>query len=635
MITKWKVSNFKSINGDAELEFGKLTIFAGENSSGKSTLIQSILLVTQTLNDQYRSQPVVLNGPYINLGRFSDIRSDIGDSSKITFAWTCKPFPNSSSARGFFSRSSVRGKYYDPEYYRIKEASCEIAFDAGESKSPNDLLQHRPQLNYMRLYGQFEGEKRTNKKGAEISIRRLKNPKPKLERILGDQSDSKNTEASELSYNINGDRHVILEIKERYNNSANIVGCSLRHFFPDTYYINVDVSDEISSGIIDIIKRSSRLRRVQRSAYLQRYLSENSHHIMGTLRKVIKDFNGIEEKLDSFSESFAWGKMLESLSKEERKELQQNINSCNNLSEKIHNTVKRTMPKEWNYHGLRIGSEPQLINESIRYMYQSFPNSLRYLGPLRRSPEFLHPLPVASDLHGVGVNGEGTALVLEVQGSREVSYIPSVNFTKKRLDSSIETQKLTVAVDDWLQYLGIGESVESVVQGSSGHEIIIANKKSSKRHNIAHVGVGISQVLPIIVKGLLSDEDSTLIFEQPELHLHPNVQALLGDFFLSMVLSNRQCIVETHSEHLINRLCRRVAASSAKDKLDESIKIFFTKMEKQGSSFEEAKIEKTGAISSWPDNFYDDTNIEINEVLVNAPKKKVPNKKAKRRLRRS
>jgi predicted ATPase len=67
MIAKWKLANFKSIREETELSMGPLTIFAGPNSSGKSTFIQSILLVSQTLTSNVRSRSVILNG-YLGLG---------------------------------------------------------------------------------------------------------------------------------------------------------------------------------------------------------------------------------------------------------------------------------------------------------------------------------------------------------------------------------------------------------------------------------------------------------------------------------------------------------------------------------------------------------------------------------------
>ncbi len=107
------------------------------------------------------------------------------------------------------------------------------------------------------------------------------------------------------------------------------------------------------------------------------------------------------------------------------------------------------------------------------------------------------------------------------------------------------TRTLEAAVIDWLQYLGVANSVSSRDQGKLGHELKVALSDTDSTHDLTHVGVGVSQVLPILVICLLADRDSTLVFEQPELHLHPKVQTLLGDFFLSMALINKQCIVET------------------------------------------------------------------------------------------
>jgi AAA15 family ATPase/GTPase len=63
MLTKWSVENFKSIRDEANLDLAPLTIFAGANSSVKSSFIQSILLIAQSLSDKDGSRPLVLNGP--------------------------------------------------------------------------------------------------------------------------------------------------------------------------------------------------------------------------------------------------------------------------------------------------------------------------------------------------------------------------------------------------------------------------------------------------------------------------------------------------------------------------------------------------------------------------------------------
>src|ERR1017187_5691818 len=91
MLTKWKLFNFKAIQQETELEFKPLTIFAGANSSGKSTVLQSILLVTQTLGNAVTNRPVVLNGDLARLGQFDDIKSLGSEASQITIGWELKP----------------------------------------------------------------------------------------------------------------------------------------------------------------------------------------------------------------------------------------------------------------------------------------------------------------------------------------------------------------------------------------------------------------------------------------------------------------------------------------------------------------------------------------------------------------
>ena len=126
MITKWKLANFKSVKDETTLDFAPLTIFAGTNSSGKSTLLQSILLISQTLSDKDPSRQVVLNGQFIQLGEFSDIKSTDGVSDQIVIGWELKPPKNNNSD----GRIDIE---------QISLISCEIAFGVDDSKSSPTL----------------------------------------------------------------------------------------------------------------------------------------------------------------------------------------------------------------------------------------------------------------------------------------------------------------------------------------------------------------------------------------------------------------------------------------------------------------------------------------------------------------
>ena len=115
------------------------------------------------------------------------------------------------------------------------------------------------------------------------------------------------------------------------------------------------------------------------------------------------------------------------------------------------------------------------------------------------------------------------------------------------------------------------------------------------RVNLADVGFGVSQVVPIVIASLL-DHSETLILEQPEIHLHPKMQMKLADFILSMAISGKTFIIETHSEHIINRFVRRIVEDE-NGILNSLIGINFIKNTEKGSKIEKVKItEKNGRV---------------------------------------
>src|SRR5690606_20710680 len=105
-----------------------------------------------------------------------------------------------------------------------------------------------------------------------------------------------------------------------------------------------------------------------------------------------------------------------------------------------------------------------------------------------------------------------------------------------------------------------------------------------KELDLTSVGFGTSQILPIIVQGLLTPPDGIFIIEQPEVHLHPRVQSQLADFFLALSFVGIQCILETHSEHIINRIRLRIVEDT-ENKVLENVRIYFAEKEGAESHF--------------------------------------------------
>src|SRR6516165_9707621 len=111
MITKWKLFNFKSIQKETELSFAPLTLFAGANSSGKSTVLQSILLISQTLAHKIGSRSVVLNGALTQLGQLDDLRAQQVSADQINIGWVCRPAED-----GRFAYADMEGAHMPPAF---------------------------------------------------------------------------------------------------------------------------------------------------------------------------------------------------------------------------------------------------------------------------------------------------------------------------------------------------------------------------------------------------------------------------------------------------------------------------------------------------------------------------------------
>ena len=631
MITKWKVFNFKSIREETELDLGPLTIFAGANSSGKSTFIQSVLLVAQTLAHKVGSRSVVLNGALTSLGQFDDLKSVGGKSDQISIKCTCRPLPDQEAGIPRRSQLASRGLlYYGLRYNQLQEVACEISFDADPSSSERDLFQIQPRLFATQLSCVSRDEDNVDQKAA-ISIHHSTRAILGTERAYGVSEIDDQLRAG-LAYAVELDQSSMAEVKEDFR-SAKPIGCILRHFLPERIIYTIDTIEEdantITMALQDDGNRGVGMRRNMGRELL---LSEE---IIAVLREVLRgtiDFDQTFKDKDRQESLFGseaqtltfrvWHERLRELPRSLRLKVQQTLREREDLFDRIHSAMKASAATRSETQAIVQARPPRLITEATMYLDNFFASSLKYLGPLRDAPKPLYPLAPAADPYDVGLRGEHTASILELHKNKKIQYIPSASFKTPVIDSKTVTRTLKSAVIDWLQYLGVASSVKSRDQGKLGHELKVGLSDSDCTYDLTHVGVGVSQVLPILVMCLLADTDTTLVFEQPELHLHPKVQTLLGDFFLSMAMCNKQCIVETHSEYFIDRLRFRIAAAPPKSALNHQAKIYFVEKPSQASSFREVVINEYGAISDWPEGFFDQSQQQAEEILSAALAKK-------------
>ena len=148
-------------------------------------------------------------------------------------------------------------------------------------------------------------------------------------------------------------------------------------------------------------------------------------------------------------------------------------------------------------------------------------------------------------------------------------------------------------------------------QESPGSQTLhLKDRRTGADVSFRDVGLGTSQMLPIVISAL-SNRNKLIAIEQPEIHLHPALQAELGDLFIESAMgeNGNQFILETHSEHLILRLLRRVREGEleqGKRRLRPSdISVLYVETTDEGSRVVELPVTPDGDFSvPWPGGFF-------------------------------
>jgi hypothetical protein len=148
-------------------------------------------------------------------------------------------------------------------------------------------------------------------------------------------------------------------------------------------------------------------------------------------------------------------------------------------------------------------------------------------------------------------------------------------------------------------------------------EFRIKTKITEDEVNFADIGFGTSQILPIIVQSSISNKESLIMIEQPELHLHPRVQASLADFFVKLAPKRQKFLLETHSDYLLERLRYNILDGNIRT---EDVAIYYIEQSKaeKCSTITKIIINSRGQYSNLPDNYT--TNFKLEETRKIAKK---------------
>ena len=187
------------------------------------------------------------------------------------------------------------------------------------------------------------------------------------------------------------------------------------------------------------------------------------------------------------------------------------------------------------------------------------------------SPVYIHYAKNASEINE---NGANSAHVLWARQNELIS------FNNKKM-------KLTEAVHKSIEILGLSQEITSRQMNDMIYRIGIKLQNFEGDVTLADVGFGYSQVLPVILLGLLNNNDNLLLIEQPEIHLHPSSASKLADLFLAFIKDRKKFIIETHSQELINKLRLRVIQDPS---LKKHINIVFMDQDENGTQIKPSNL---------------------------------------------
>lgn len=263
---------------------------------------------------------------------------------------------------------------------------------------------------------------------------------------------------------------------------------------------------------------------------------------------------------------------------------------------------------------LRLSDGP--IDES-RFLAGLFSEPFNYLhaervGPrkvFQISPDEGHPLRV-------GKYGENAPYIVASE-LRETEITNSAVLLESSDEREYPTVKFQWAL--WMARLFPGFDGESEIYSQADQvRLGLALQRQQTGQSLfvrpTNTGFGLSFVLGVIVAGLVAAKDTILIIENPEAHLHPRAQSMIGEFLARVAAGGTQVFVETHSEHVLNGI-RRMVKQTVLTPEDVHFIFFARPFDVLEPSVIQIPVSNSGDISIWPDGFFDQLDRDLGVIL--------------------
>lgn len=269
--------------------------------------------------------------------------------------------------------------------------------------------------------------------------------------------------------------------------------------------------------------------------------------------------------------------------------------------------------KEADANVLTIASAP--CGEEYSYDFSLFNRNFHYINAERTGPRTSFEISdsIVRQHRQLGPRGEYTAHFLAVFGRDEIP-------NKALAHSKAESYMLRDQAEAWLGEISPGTRLHFTTH--AGMDIVnleysfITEKLVSNEYRSTNVGFGLTYILPVLVAVLSSPQGALILCENPEAHLHPKGQVLMGELMALAASCGIQVLVETHSDHVLNGI--RLAVHSGKISPTDVHLHFFQRREKGDQIRSEVispHIDEDGRIDVWPEGFFDEWDRSLESLL--------------------
>ena len=560
MITKLSFFNYKAFR-KGEIKLKPITILLGANSVGKSSIINLILMLQQTASSKVYKSALRLHGANVSLGECENIfrNKDTSKDLKFEIEFTSDDL------------NRLLKKLLFDDFIENLIHPIQILY-----RFPESEFDESTRLELKKFFdesGQVNSGVYTSKNVFSDLLKYIETFKNNLP-LLDKSSEFVKYYVKKGYFDFYNEEHKLLSLFQFLN--------ALRKIKSNVFCLSFDccfirVNDE------NIVKIKKVVLAHEQNEILNIRLAINNNHTA---------YSDID-----ITSSFIDGKEL--LDKKSKSELLQLINYNSTIFSWV--PLNNYQVKDFFF----INNEPselssvttvmlRILDEAISSIKGQFVRELvNHVSPLRAHPKRYYFLDQAN-----------------------------INTTLDTLDGNSLTEilkenvKVKNKVNTWLQTFGLKVDVSTLQDVI--HKLKI--QQYSLDLDITDVGFGISQILPIIVQGFLSFNGSLTMVEQPEIHLHPKMQAELADLFIDIALGDhtkskygdesnlrnrkKYLLVETHSEYLLKRLIRRISEGKVSR---EDIAVYFIEpptADNDSASIIEKEISKNG-IFEWPRDFYE------------------------------